>query len=214
MRRSARVLLMATLMPFAVAAAGCSSMDSFDPENAFNFLNPEKPLPGHREAVFPGGVPGIPHGVPQELVKGNEPPPDQTPMQASEPLPAPTQQTASRTSGPMVLGPQAAVTSEPPAKPKPKYMPKPKVAAVKPSPKPTPKPTAVSVQPASIRGSQPILKPWPTQTQAKDTSEKKKEEQDAKAPWPTTQKTASQPWPTQQTQSPQQAYPWPKPPSQ
>lgn len=199
MRRSARVLLMATLMPFAIAAAGCSSLDSFDPENAFNFLNPERPLPGQRQAVFPEGVPGVRHGVPQELVKGDQPPLDQTAMQTDAPLPAPTQQTATRTSGPMVLGPQqrAAVASEPPAKPKPK--PKPKVASVKPAskPNPTPKPTATP-QRASIPGSQPILKPWPTQTQAKQTAEKKKDEQGATAPWPAPQ--------TQSTQ----AYPWPK----
>ena len=34
----------------------------------------KKPLPGERRAVFPEGVPGVPQGVPPELVKGYQAP--------------------------------------------------------------------------------------------------------------------------------------------
>ena len=35
-----------------------------------DWFNTKKPLPGERKAVFPGGVPGVPQGVPPELVRG------------------------------------------------------------------------------------------------------------------------------------------------
>ncbi len=52
------------------ALSGC---ESFDPESWFNS---KKPLPGERKAMFPGGVPGVPQGVPPELTKGYQPAPD------------------------------------------------------------------------------------------------------------------------------------------
>src|SRR5919109_143130 len=75
MLRCPRAVLIALVV--ATPLAACSS--GFDPENLtdkLDFLNPKKKLPGERKAVFPGGVPGITQGVPQELMKGNQPPPD------------------------------------------------------------------------------------------------------------------------------------------
>lgn len=48
--------------------AACETFDLTD-------LIPDtkKKLAGERKEVFPGGVPGVPQGVPQELVKGNNP---------------------------------------------------------------------------------------------------------------------------------------------
>ena len=34
------------------------------------WFNQKKPLPGERKAVFPEGVPGVPQGVPPEMVQG------------------------------------------------------------------------------------------------------------------------------------------------
>ena len=47
----------------------------------------KKPLPGERRAVFPEGVPGVPQGVPREMVKGYQPPPEAPPpvIEAKQP---------------------------------------------------------------------------------------------------------------------------------
>jgi hypothetical protein len=102
--RARRVLPIALLLAMGFALSGC---ESFDPESWFN---PKKPLPGERKAMFPGGVPGVPQGVPQDLVKGYQPPPD---------------------------NPPEVVTAEPPPKPKPAARPKPaprQAAAPRPAP--------------------------------------------------------------------------------
>jgi hypothetical protein len=93
--RHHRLVLIVSLLAFGVALSGCST---FDPTEWFNT---KKPLPGERKDVFPQGVPGVPQGVPPELVEGYTPPAEPVP----EPLPV----------------------QEPKAKPKPK--PRPKVAA-------------------------------------------------------------------------------------
>jgi len=43
------------------------------------WFNTKKPLPGDRKAVFPEGVPGVPQGVPADLVQGYQPPPEPVP---------------------------------------------------------------------------------------------------------------------------------------
>jgi hypothetical protein len=93
--RHHRLVLIASLLAFGMALTGCST---FDPTEWFNT---KKPLPGERKDMFPTGVPGVPQGVPPELVEGYTPPSEPVP----EPLPV----------------------QETKAKPKPK--PRPKVAA-------------------------------------------------------------------------------------
>jgi hypothetical protein len=93
--RHHRLVLIASLLAFGMALSGCST---FDPTEWFNT---KKPLPGERKDMFPQGVPGVPQGVPPELVEGYTPPVEPVP----EPLPV----------------------QEAKAKPKPK--PRPKVAA-------------------------------------------------------------------------------------
>ena len=48
----------------------------FDPTDIFSsdMFDTKKKLPGDRRAVFPEGTPGVSQGVPQELVKGYQPP--------------------------------------------------------------------------------------------------------------------------------------------
>jgi hypothetical protein len=86
---------------------GCTPGGQFDPTEMFNtdMFDTKKKLQGQREPVFPNGVPGTTTGVPADLVKGYQPPPE---ADATTTPPAP---------------PPAAEA----AKPKPK--PKPKVAA-------------------------------------------------------------------------------------
>ena len=51
--------------------------DAIDPTEWFasagDLFNSKKKLPGDRKPVFPQGVPGVAQGIPQELVKGNQP---------------------------------------------------------------------------------------------------------------------------------------------
>ncbi len=109
--RHHRLVLIASLLAFGMALTGCST---FDPTEWFNT---KKPLPGERKDMFPQGVPGVPQGVPPELVEGYTPPSEPVP----EPLPVP----------------------EAKAKPKPKPA-KPKTAAAAPA---APKPAAAPQQP-------------------------------------------------------------------
>ncbi len=67
----------------------CTKSGQFDPTEIFNSdaFDSKKKLSGQREAVFPNGVPGTTTGVPVDLVKGYQPPPDPTDANASQPPP-------------------------------------------------------------------------------------------------------------------------------
>ena len=131
--RCRRILLTACLLALGLALSGC---ESFDPENALNFLNPKKPLPGERKAVFPEGVPGVPQGVPPELVQGYQPPPEPPP-----------------------------VVTEAPEKPKPAAKPKPrKVAAPAPPAGQAPGPSQRQTAPQPAQGQTPFPDPPPPGT--------------------------------------------------
>ena len=62
-----------------VVLAGCTPGGQFDPTSLFanDTFDTKKRLQGERQPVFPNGVPGAASGVPQDLVKGYQPPPDQ-----------------------------------------------------------------------------------------------------------------------------------------
>jgi outer membrane biosynthesis protein TonB len=73
MRQFRLVLTMAALVMVAPVLAAC---ENFDMDNLDIFhLNDKKKLPGERRPVFPEGVPGVSQGVPPDLVKGYQPPP-------------------------------------------------------------------------------------------------------------------------------------------
>src|SRR5262245_51682579 len=71
----------------ALAVAGCSSFDPIDAMQDWDLLSSKKPLPGERRPVFPTGVPGVPQGVPPEMVKGYQPPAEAPPpvIEAKQP---------------------------------------------------------------------------------------------------------------------------------
>jgi hypothetical protein len=123
----------ALTLALGLSLSACSSSPDFDPTDLLptSLFGSKKPIPGERRAVFPEGVPGVPQGVPQEMVKG---------YQAPEPeaLPAPE------------AAPEKPVKSaaKPPAKPKPK-----KTSA---SPQPT---AGAPARPA--QSGQPTASPWP-----------------------------------------------------
>jgi hypothetical protein len=118
MVRIARLGLTVGALAFAFSLAAC---DTFDPTELFDsdLLSTKKKLPGERQPIFPEGTPGVPQGVPPELMKGYQP---------AQPDPVTTQAVA------------------PPAeeKPKPKAKPKPKVVAKPPEQS---GPTAITVRP-------------------------------------------------------------------
>jgi outer membrane biosynthesis protein TonB len=124
MNRFARATLAASAVSLGLMLGACGTMDNFDPTDLFSaeIFNTKKKLPGERKAVFPEGTPGVPQGVPAELVKGHQP--------AAEPEVT------------QAIPEQKEVAAEP-EKPKAKPKPKPKVVA-KPQP-PEEKPTSVTV---------------------------------------------------------------------
>jgi hypothetical protein len=97
---------LAPALALVLVLGACTPGGQFDPTTLFanDMFDTKKKLQGDRQPVFPNGVPGTASGVPQDLVKGYQPPPEQ----------------AADANG----APPAA--AEEPAKPKPK--PKPKVA--------------------------------------------------------------------------------------
>jgi hypothetical protein len=85
--RHGRIVLIVSLLASGLTLSGC---ETFDPTEWFNT---KKPLPGDRKEIFPGGVPGVPQGVPPELVQGYrepvEPVPEPLPMDKPKPKPKP-----------------------------------------------------------------------------------------------------------------------------
>ncbi len=129
----ARIIAACVLLSGTLAAC-----ESFDPMTLTDWIpDGKKKLQGDRKEVFPSGVPGVTQGVPQEMVKGNQPPADAAAMAAPEPAP-------------------------PPEKPKPK--PKPKTAAA-PRPRVTVAPADQQGQPNAPQ-TQQGASPWPASPNA------------------------------------------------
>ncbi len=64
MRCLPRIVLLVALVAVVPVLAGC---ENFDPDSMDLFgLNAKKKLPGKRELLFPGGVPGVTQGIPPE----------------------------------------------------------------------------------------------------------------------------------------------------
>ena len=163
MRRISRVATVAMLLiGVAPMVAGCADgeldLDKLDVLG----LNQKKPLPGKREALFPGGVPGVEQGIPPEYMKGNlaQQPGAAVPVEAlTQPAGSPNAQTAS-----------AAPAAAEPAKPKPKkkrVAARPKPTRVRMTPKPAEQPA--QAQPAPAQAQQQAPSPWPDQQQATPT---------------------------------------------
>ncbi len=122
-------------LALGLALGGCAGfgLDSFD-----GLFNSKKPLPGDRKAVFPDGVPGVPQGVPPELVSGYQPP--------AEPEPQPV------------------VAEQPKAKPKPKPRPKQVAAPARPATAITVQPAAQTATQRPVSAS-PFPPPPPPPAQ-------------------------------------------------
>jgi len=147
-RRHSSLVRFGSLLALVLALGACTQGGQFDPTTLLDndMFDSKKPLKGDREPLFPQGVPGAQTGIPKELYKGYQPPPEQ---QAAENADA--------------AGAAAAPPAPEPPKPKPK--PKPKVATTTP---PTARPQ-ISVglakpNPSPQRPAQGSQSPWPDPT--------------------------------------------------
>jgi hypothetical protein len=100
MRRIHRIVFLITLAAALPALSGCADFDA-DKLDIFGF-NEKKKLPGDRKAIFPEGVPGVSQGIPQEYIRGNQPPPETAVAVPAEPekpaaKPKPAKKTATFT---------------------------------------------------------------------------------------------------------------------
>jgi len=190
-RRASSLVWIGSAFALGLVLGACTPGGQFDPTEAISsdLFSTKKKLAGDREPLFPNGVPGTETGVPPDLVKGYQPPPEQAAENAdAAPAPAPV---------------PAAV------KPKPKPKPKPTLARA-----PAPQPPAPSHDPAWDRAPSPSARPagapaWPSSPQAAP----------AQTNWPAPGQQAAQPgvWPAppapgqgQQTAQPAQPA-WPNP---
>ena len=149
-RRSSLLVRAGSAAALVLVLAGCTPGGQFDPTTllANDTFDTKTKLKGDRQPVFPNGVPGTSSGVPQDLVKGYQPPPDQ----AAD-----------------ATAPDAA--AEEAAKNKPKPKPKPKVARA-PAQPPAAPPRRINVgpapnqaPPAAPQGAAPAQPASPQQSQ-------------------------------------------------
>ena len=192
------LLRLGMILAGASLLAACTKGGQFDPTTLLDndMFDTKKPLKGQREPVFPGGVPGASTGIPADLYKGYQPPPDET---------------ASGTATP--LTPPVAEAQKPAEKPKARPKPKPKVARAPEAPR-----TKVSIglsrkpKPAAQQQAGPDQTAWPAPPSATQPTA-----------WPAPPPTQGQPsqtaWPappptgggSQQAAQPSQSI-WPNPP--
>jgi hypothetical protein len=133
------VFRIGSALALVLVLAGCTKGGQFDPTEIFSsdVFDSKKKLKGEREPVFPNGVPGTTTGVPADLVKGYQPPPDSD-VSAT---PAPVAEAA--------------------PKPKPKPKPTPKIAA---APAPTSAPPRINIgaKPGTpVQQGGPAATDWP-----------------------------------------------------
>ena len=86
--RLARLVLIVPVLAVGLSLASCGN---FDPTAIFDneFFNNKKKLPGERVPVFPEGTPGVAQGVPPDLVKGYQAPPEPEPVREAQPAEKP-----------------------------------------------------------------------------------------------------------------------------
>lgn len=193
--RTSPLVWIGSALALGLVLGACTAGGQFDPTEVLSsdMFTTKKKLAGDREPLFPNGVPGAETGVPPDLVKGYQPPPEQ-------------QQSADNAEVPPAPKPAAMPAA---AQPKPK--PKPKAAvAHAPASSPGQAPVSAAHDPAWDRapGSAPkAAQPaWPNPPQS--TS--------AQTNWPVPGQTVQPAWPAsppsqgQQTAQPAQPN-WPNP---
>jgi hypothetical protein len=142
-RAQTRRIFAALACAAALALSSCGGSDILDNIDPEGWFNTKKKLPGERHEVFPGGVPGVPQGIPQDMVRGNTPPPGAESADTSQ-----------------VAAPPVAEPAAPKAKPPPKRK---AVARTKPMPASAPSSSVtVGAQPPPQQPA--VTAPWPSQS--------------------------------------------------
>jgi len=115
-RRSPLLVRAGSAAALVLALAGCTPGGQFDPTTLFanDTFDTKTKLKGDRQPVFPNGVPGTSSGVPQDLVKGYQPPPDQA---ADANAPDAAAEDAAKTKPKPKPKPKVARAAQPPAAP-------------------------------------------------------------------------------------------------
>jgi hypothetical protein len=196
LRAGSALAFVLMLLPFLGA---CTKGGQFDPTEVFNsdVFDSKKKLSGQRQPVFPGGVPGATTGVPADLVKGYQPPPDPSDADASQTPPG---------GGAPGAAPKTASAATAEAKPKPKPKPRPKVASA-PAQAPAAQAPAQSGDPIWNQVSAPARTPTRINVGAKPAAPAPAQDQGASSQpnWPS---PSQQMTPAQQVQTN-----WPAPPA-
>ncbi len=179
----------ATALALMLVLEGCTPGGQFDPTTLFNsdMFDSKTKLKGQREPLFPNGVPGTTTGVPADLVKGYQPPPDQASADPDS-----------------INAPPPDQAAQPQAKPKPKPTPKiavgrPRTRAAKVEKPPSSQPTRIDIGAKGAPPQQPSGAPWPNSPPAA--------KQGGQFAWPSAPQSA----PAQQAAQPSQSI-WPAPP--
>jgi hypothetical protein len=171
-RRPLSLVLSGGLLALAAVLGACTKGGQFDPTTLLDndMFDTKKPLQGQREPVFPSGVPGATSGIPADLYKGYQAPPEQAADNGAG-------------AGAAAAAPDNA-PPKPEAKEKPKPKPKPKVArapaephttisvglAKKPAaqeqaPQPQAPAAAQTAWPSPNQTAQPVQSRWPDEPQ-------------------------------------------------
>jgi hypothetical protein len=177
MTRLARIALVTSALMLPLG--GCASIgDAIDPGEWFSgdFFNTKKKLPGDRKAVFPQGVPGVAQGIPQELVKGNQPPPQESGFASAD-----TQAVGSTPQQPQQKQKTAAKPEE--------FQPAPREKA---KPKPKPKPATAERQPPAQEQQPTTARRAPEPPQQQQSQQQRSGGSAVQWPDPPPQRSSSQ----------------------
>ena len=158
LRAITRVMLTACVLSMGLALACC------DDPKIMAMFDGKKKLPGDRKPVFPEGVPGVQAGVPPELMKGYQAPPEEKPAEAA-PAPQAQPERAQQASaasgqteqGKILVGGAASGVAEPPKPKKRVAKPRPQPVAAAPEQQPP-----VQQQQAAPPAQSATTQGWPT----------------------------------------------------
>jgi hypothetical protein len=160
---SSSLFRVSSVLALMLVLAACTKGGQFDPIELFSndMFDTKKKLAGEREPLFPNGVPGTTTGVPADLVKGYQPPPDQAeateppaPVAAAKPKPKPKPRLAAAPAQQPQQQQDSVWNQKPPPPRRISVGPGSQPAAAAPQ-------QAAPAQPASPSATQPAQPVWP-----------------------------------------------------
>ncbi|HUI12767.1 MAG TPA: hypothetical protein VL048_04765 [Xanthobacteraceae bacterium] len=187
------VLRAVAALALVLVLAGCTPGGQFDPTTLLDndMFDTKAKLRGQRVPLFPNGVPGTTTGVPADLVKGYQAPPDQNDADAD----------AGAQSPPPAAEPAKPAAAQPQSKPKPKVtVGRPRPRAAKTEKPPSSEPTRIDIGAKGAPAQQQPGTVWPN-------SAPPAAQQGGQFAWPSPPGA-----PAQQAAQPSQSI-WPAPPS-